>query len=176
MRVEHLRVFFFSWLFMLCSDLTLKSNSWFFSDCFTGSRQQARKGLKCRREVFPLWIWGLWKALHHCPPSQGRCGSLMVVCVCMLCCFACVYSNVDFFPFTKSCYDAVTCLLLQGHYYTVWFVFPAGTWALTHWRQTIRLWLSWLWEEVCNRYFHCALSLAFTQFNMFFRSRKIQCA
>lgn len=52
----------------------------FLSDCVTGSRQQARKGLKCRREVFPLWIRGLWKALHHCPPSQGKCGCFVVVC------------------------------------------------------------------------------------------------
>lgn len=53
------------------------------SDCVTGSRQQVRKGLKRRREVFPLWLRGLWKALHHCPPSQGRwwCCFFVIMCV-----------------------------------------------------------------------------------------------
>lgn len=45
----------------------------FPSDRITGSRQQASKELKCRREVVPLWLRGLWKTLHHCPPSQGEC-------------------------------------------------------------------------------------------------------
>lgn len=91
---------------MPCSGLTLKSNSWFFSDCVTGSRQQARKGLKCRREVFPLWIWGLWKALHHCPPSQGKCGSLAIV---YATCSTQMWIFLDNISFTASSYDVVTC-------------------------------------------------------------------
>lgn len=71
MRVES----FLEYFFLDFSSFVLIYNwSWicFFSDCVTGSRQQARTGLKCRREVFSLWIWGLWKALHHCPPPQGK--------------------------------------------------------------------------------------------------------
>lgn len=63
-------MFFFlftSWLtFDFHSDLCVTS-----SDCAAGSRQQATKSDKRWRKIFPLRIRRLWKALHHCPPSQG---------------------------------------------------------------------------------------------------------
>ncbi len=85
----------------------------FLSDCVTGSRQQARKGLECRREVFPLWIRGLWKALHHSPPSQGECGCFVVACSSTVYVFItdkvllCVGLLKDNFSLTASSYNVV---------------------------------------------------------------------
>lgn len=53
----------------------------FPSDRITGSRQQASKEFKRRREVFPLWLRGLWKTLHDCPPPEGECVCLYVACL-----------------------------------------------------------------------------------------------
>lgn len=95
----------------------------FFSDCITRSRQQAITEHECRREVFPLWIWGLWEAVHHRPPPQGLHGWPQG-------------ARVDVLSFVSM-------------FWTITFL--TGSWAFPHWRQTVHLWLSWLREEVCHR-------------------------
>lgn len=61
---------FFFLLNLLCSDLSI--TVLLVSDCAAGSGQQAGETDHSRREVVPLWVRGLWEAVHHRPPPQGE--------------------------------------------------------------------------------------------------------